>query len=889
MITNANESKFFEYLANFAKEMNNVDEEIMETNSNVVFDLLLNEYYTINELTKPLESNSKQFTKIKQENILSSEWFCKSKLNSLDDSDFTEYKGVKLCSIGKYITENVVCVGIPCYIFKNGIKTSRGDDGEIIISFKNSQDEFKKLFKQQEKKQRRKETIYDFDQNFRIDYETLYGEDGNAWKGTYNNCLIMGKVKNNVKICIKKLSMPIITKQSKKLTNQTLIISTKNIKNKLDGFINNIPIYSQEEINFIEQNSIDNNSIVFLAGSKKDYPSESKQQVKNKLESTFNGIKIYNSVIKENKKVDKDLVNKLTAIIVPTNKNINNYVKMAANKAIPILNLFELDNIQTINNENIQLPFQSTRKKVGITLDTKEIYSRLSHPLFVLINVLKNLYDKFNQDFLNENNLIRLTVIDHGDHCTKNKKKTRIENISILFDISIMKPEAEKICNTYSCWCTCFTPDTQETIDIIHELKGRFFADLISFPILYREKVFIFSLKECTADNGDFCKCTHKTGKDKRDPNCNFSFKQNKTNKQFFDWSSCCKCERENFFKSIEIFLEQLKNNLTWEEALENTKKKGYFHSPPSFALAFLNRIFELFREYSPKDVFKYGVRVLKSILFKTDLLHDCMNSLALLIDSLIKNKWYNEENFEKICFENCSSSINEFYGKNYREFTLNFEKWNTAIKVPILKENYEKMQDILTTWRFIYLIAYQPAKITSQKPIQFYFIAAIFKLYTLFRQLSDDFDIRHTYQHGLFHFADLIQVTTLVNSCCEQGENVNFRYKNAVNNSNNTIQNIFKQFFNNERIAQQLNENNEKEKVEKIQLELISFICKNEFKFDDFKIEMEKTSHFSSFNNFILERFSKEDVASYSYVEKINDKEYFILKSAEINKLITK
>lgn len=161
--------------------------------------------------------------------------------------------------------------------------------------------------------------------------------------------------------------------------------------------------------------------------------------------------------------------------------------------------------------------------------------------------------------------------------------------------------------------------------------------------------------------------------------------------------------------------------------------------------------MFEIYQNFPLNNVFKYCKHCLKVIYFKTDILHDCTNTTQSLIHSSLQNNWFNEEKFEEICTILCGCSLKEFFGKNFRYFTLNFERWESAISISLYEDNYKLLKGILSTWRVIYIIVYQPESISSKKEFQIYFIIAVFQLYTLFIELPDSFYIIITYQHACF------------------------------------------------------------------------------------------------------------------------------------------
>ena len=81
----------------------------------------------------------------------------------------------------------------------------------------------------------------------------------------------------------------------------------------------------------------------------------------------------------------------------------------------------------------------------SIRTDEKEIFCRITHPIFFLIDIFMKIYHFFKPEY-KENKVIRVLFQDHADH-TKNSCGVRNENIILCYDSSKMTQKAKEICN----------------------------------------------------------------------------------------------------------------------------------------------------------------------------------------------------------------------------------------------------------------------------------------------------------------------------------------------------------------------------------------------------------------------------------------------------------
>ena len=264
----------------------------------------------------------------------------------------------------------------------------------------------------------------------------------------WNNLVFLGRIDTIKKKVLEEYHLPIFTKN--KANQNSLIVSDSTQYDKLNknGSLligkRAFPIYKQEQIQFLPHTP-NEKSVVLLGGKDSQYPSKSKKLIEEKLKLKFPGITVHHSLkildrSKNKKIISKTIKNSITIAIVPGEQNIVSIEDLK----VPVI-LLKDSFINVFENNEIYI---NRKNKRGITLDPNFIYVRIVHPVFRLIDVLKQIHSFFDPTFLKVNKLIRLGVLMHGDHFTKMKKGVRLENISILYQKEFMKKPAESICNS---------------------------------------------------------------------------------------------------------------------------------------------------------------------------------------------------------------------------------------------------------------------------------------------------------------------------------------------------------------------------------------------------------------------------------------------------------
>lgn len=831
-------------------------------------------------------------------------------------------------------------IGFECFLDEEGIMKNRSE-GNYFFKFEYTMQTFIDEFKHDEPATIREKKDFEFLKNYTL---TRKDFDNSAWKDKWDNVFFAGIVNRQLtKHLVNVVGIPLLI-DTTNLSDRTLLVvsrdkiehiarfDVKNLTSRigilgLDYEMNRIEFKENSFINYyipegiqIHPENLSKDSIVYVHLRASKLGKQIKTNFEEKLSNYLPDIKIVDTIHKQvvmkerngqiklkngkacyRKALDEEKANSLSHIIVFQKDQIKFINDLVEKNKITLLLHDSIDfdklrqehypqqenqlernllNFSRINREQ-QIEVLNRLVK-SIRTDENEIFCRITHPLFFLIDIFKKIYPFFKPEY-KVNKVLRVIFQDHADH-TKNSCGVRNENIILCFDGSRMTDKAKEICNKYQNWGSFLVPDKKECTEKIGFLKGILFADAVSFPISFEDKVIYFVWGKTTGDNKDQLAQINKWRKHRRCPNCNKDYHNCNTNREFFSFADFCKCERNTLATCLKIFLDALNQGKSWEEAAFIASEDGYMGAPSHMVVGFFYRLRQIYKNNSREDIEKHTLSLLNDVLQITDILHDGFGVSGLFCRSFLNNSWLDKEKFDEFCILLIGKSISDFMGGHFRKLLMNCDLFLEKIVVDgnINLDSYcvadslgeiqtQLMKMIFYSWREIYFFSYQ-SSLQSIDHFQFYFHTLLFSLSASLQKLPDSFNIRKTYTHGIFHYPDLWTITDLVNGCSESGENVNYRMTVAARLSSHYSQNIFKKFKVSEQYSfHKQEEEKKKSKIEKLQNELKKFAAKHTFQ----EIELEFPVDDEDFNAFYNLAKNYEDKGFYT-CEQVGEKYIF-------------
>eukprot|EP01091_Cochliopodium_minus_P018963 TRINITY_DN782_c0_g1_i10.p1 TRINITY_DN782_c0_g1~~TRINITY_DN782_c0_g1_i10.p1 ORF type:complete len:851 (+),score=189.51 TRINITY_DN782_c0_g1_i10:280-2832(+) len=607
-------------------------------------------------------------------------------------------------SVSDYTKQSQYNIGFECFLNDDGIMKTRYEC-DYFFKFKHTMQNFCDEFGHDELPIREKKD-FEFLKNYTLSHKDF---DNGTWKEKWDNIFFVGTINRQLeKYLVTFLQIPII--DASNLSQRTLLIvsrekidfiakyQTKNLTSRIEivglhDKENKIELRKDYFINYfvpegiqIHPENLSKDSIVYIHIRTSKMGSQIKYNFQTKLKQYLPDITIVESIHNKEELKDKE------GRVITTKKGVIRYKSVLVEEKVKQLShivVFQKDQIKFISdmvekykitlilNESIdfeklrqihypQQEIQLERNFLNfsqinrdqqievldrlvksIRMDEKEIFCRITHPIFELIDILKKIFPYLKKDILDNNKVIRIGFIDHADHA-KNQVQVRNENIAIYYDKSLMEEGAKAICNKYHNWGAFLSPDKKDCIEKIGFLKGSFFADVVSFPVSHKDKLIYFFWGKTTGDNKDQLAQINKWRKHKRCPNCNKDYHTNNTNKKFFSFADFCKCERNTIATCLKIFLDALNSGKSWQEAAFIASEDGYMGAPSHMVVGFFYRLFQIYhKSNSRKEIEEYTLSLLNDVLQIADILHDGFGVSGLLCRSFEAHSWLDKEKFE--------------------------------------------------------------------------------------------------------------------------------------------------------------------------------------------------------------------------------------------------